>query len=372
MYAGIAGSVLLRLSVLRFESGDYKAFLSNWYDYFVQHGRWNALKDDFSSYPPLYLYLLSLSTLLPLPKLCAIKLISILSDYVAAWFAFKIVGHRFQDRLRPWTMVLLILFLPTVWFNSAVWGQCDVMFTAALLGTLYYLLVRSPLAAMVAFGFAGSLKPQAIFFVPFLGGLFFRERLPWKCLLVPSLVYAACGLPTILAGKPVLQMLFHWGRQHNYPELTLGATNWYQWISNEHYDVFYMPGIVLTIVAALFLVLAMQEETLMERGSWLVTTALLSLLMVPYLLPGVHERYFYPADLFSIAYAFFVARGWIVAVLIQFCSFFTYLPYLFEKEPVPRPLLALVMTVAIAIVVCEYGRSLFKGRRANARLSEKK
>src|SRR6266542_4176175 len=84
VYVGVAGSLLLRASVLDFESGDYKLFLSNWYDYFLQHGRWAALKDDFSNYPPLYLYLLSLSTLLPLPKLYAIKLISILSDYLAA------------------------------------------------------------------------------------------------------------------------------------------------------------------------------------------------------------------------------------------------------------------------------------------------
>ena len=88
IYVGIAGSLLLRASVLDFESGDYKAFLSNWYDYFVQHGRWTALKDNFTGYPLLYLELLSLSTLLPLPKLYAIKLLSILCDYIGAWFAF--------------------------------------------------------------------------------------------------------------------------------------------------------------------------------------------------------------------------------------------------------------------------------------------
>ncbi len=35
IYAGLAGSLLLRLSVLDFESGDYRGFLERWYDYFV-------------------------------------------------------------------------------------------------------------------------------------------------------------------------------------------------------------------------------------------------------------------------------------------------------------------------------------------------
>lgn len=82
-----------------------------------------------------------------------------------------------------------------------------------------------------------------------------------------------------------------------------------------------------------------------------MTAALLSVLLVPYFLPGMHERYFYPADLVSLIYACFVARGWVVAGLVQCCSFFTYLPYLFKQEPVPRPLLALAMTVALALVV---------------------
>jgi len=189
--------------------------------------------------------------------------------------------------------------------------------------------------------------------------------MPWKCLAIPPLVYVACGLPAMLADKPLFEVLLHWGRQSNAPQLTLGATNWYQWISNEHYGVFFMAGIALTLVATAFLVLAMQEETCMVRGDWFVTTALLSVLIVPYFLPGMHERYFYPADVFSLMYAFFVRRGWIVAVLVQFCSFFTYLPYLFKAEPIPRVLLALVMTAALVLAAAAFVRELLGTRDGN-------
>ena len=38
IYVGVTGSLLLRLSVLDFESGDYRQFLSGWYD--AVRGAW--------------------------------------------------------------------------------------------------------------------------------------------------------------------------------------------------------------------------------------------------------------------------------------------------------------------------------------------
>jgi len=85
----------------------------------------------------------------------------------------------------------------------------------------------------------------------------------------------------------------------------------------------------------------------------LVRVALLPVVLMPYLLPAMHERYFFPADVLGLAYALGTGRGWLVAGLIQVASFFTYLPYLFEWEPVPRPVLAGVMTVALVLLVRE-------------------
>ncbi len=355
----LAGALLLRLSVLDYSSGDYRAFLSVWYDYLVEHGHWAALKDDFSNYPPLYLYLLTLATFLPLPKLYSIKLLSIAADYVLAWFLYRIVRSRFPEGLEAWAAASGILFLPTVWFNSAVWGQCDAMFTAGLVATLYYLMSGRPLAAMVAFGLAGSLKPQAIFLLPFVVGAFGLLRIPWKYAATPIGVYALVGLPAVLAGRPVLDVMLHWGRQTPFfRKLTVGATNWYQWVSDAHYDTFHTTGVVLTLVVTVFLILAMQQPTSMDRRTWLVSTATFSTLFAPYFLPSMHERYFYAADVLSLTYAFFVKGGWRIAVAVQFCSFFTYLPYLFEREPVPRPFLAILMTAAMALVGKDLVRSM--------------
>jgi Gpi18-like mannosyltransferase len=357
LYAALAGSLLLRLSVLDFESGDYKAFLSHWYDYLVEHGRVAAFKDDFGRYPLPYLYLVSLSTLLPLPKLYAIKLFSILADYVAAWLVFKIVRRRFRRGPEAWLAALGFLFLPTVWFNSAVWGQCDAMYTAALLGSLYCLLVNRPISAVACFGLGCALKPQGVFLAPLLAGWVLQDRSRWKLVAIPPLVYAACGVPAILAGRPFLEVILHWTEYRNRPLLTMGATNWFQWIPNNHFETFELAGIVLAVISATFVVLAMQRRVSLERDSGLVSLALLSVMLCPYFLPGMHERYFYPADAVSLIYALFVSRGWVVAMLVQFCSFFTYLPYLFNSEPVPRPLLSLLMTGALGLVAVGFARA---------------
>ena len=237
IYLGLTGSVLLSLSVLNFESIDYKKPLSQWYDFFLEQGRWHglALKEPLATYPPLYLYLISLSTWLPLPKLYAIKLLSVIVDYVAAWYVWRLVGRLVENPAerrvgarglqdfpavsgvrRPdaltgrmqWIAVMVFLFLPTVVMNSALWAQCDIMYTTGFLASLFYLLEGRPNAALAAYGFSCALKPQAIFWCPLLAALLLSGRLPWKSLFAAGAVYVACALPAILAGKSLLHALW--------------------------------------------------------------------------------------------------------------------------------------------------------------------
>ncbi|MGO8679254.1 MAG: glycosyltransferase 87 family protein [Limisphaerales bacterium] len=374
LYAAIAGSVLLRLTVLNFESGDYRAFLSNWYHFLVEHGRWHGLGQEFSSYPPLYLSLLSLSTLLPLPALYAVKFITIACEYGAAWFVWKLVRWRFPGGNAAWLAVTVFLFLPTVVMNGAVWGQCDAMYTGCFLASLFYFLERRPVAALVAFGLACSLKPQAIFWCPLLAGLLISGRWSWRRIWVPVAVYLGCGVPQMLAGRSILRTAGHWATVGNYPGVVFGAPNWYQWLSGENPDVFWWPGVVLALCATAWLALWMREGCRTPGrataagpvaarldGQRLVSLAMLSVLFPPFLLPGMHERYFFAADVLSVVYAFYVPGGWRAALLVQFASAFAYLPYLFGATPVPLPVLALAPLAALALVT----RDLVLGARAN-------
>jgi Gpi18-like mannosyltransferase len=126
-----------------------------------------------------------------------------------------------------------------------------------------------------------------------------------------------------------------------FPSLKLGATNLYQWLTDEQFDLFFRAGLVVAAVAAATLVFVLYRRHpagLSDEAT--IQAALVSLVLMPYLLPAMHERYFFAADVLALAYAVWFCRGWIVALLVQTASFFTYLPYLFEKEPIPRSWLA--------------------------------
>jgi Gpi18-like mannosyltransferase len=282
------------------------------------------------------MYVISLTTLLPLPELYSIKLPSVLCDYLAAWYIWRLAKRLLGNRLRTQVAVLVFLFLPTVVLNGAMWGQCDIMYTTGFLASLFYLLEGRPLMSLVAFGISCSLKPQAIFWCPLLAGLFIGGRLPWKLLWVPGAVYLASCLPAIAAGRPALEVLLHYSRVHDEPGLVHGATpNWYQFASERSPTLLWWTGVLLTLFCSSVLVLRMRKDLANCdcQGNWLVSFALLSVLFPPFFLPGMHQRYFFAADVISLVYAFCFPYGWYPALLIQLASLLAYCPFLFHTEP---------------------------------------
>jgi len=114
LISGTSLALLLRYFLLDFESTDYHDSLSRWVDFIKSHGGFKALQYNFSNYTPLYLYALVISTLLPLSKLYAIKVISILFDLLASFFVYKIVKEKYPNSVIPHYAFLTVLFTPTV------------------------------------------------------------------------------------------------------------------------------------------------------------------------------------------------------------------------------------------------------------------
>lgn len=350
-------SVMARLVFFDFQSIDYRDYLSHWYDFFLQHGRWHGLCQmniNVSNYPPLYLYSISLSTLLPLPKLYAIKLLSVAGDYLAAWYIWRLVRRVCPGSARrPWVAMLGFLFLPTVVMNGALWGQCDILYTTGFLASLLYIIEGRPMAALVAFGFSCALKPQAIFWCPLLAGLFISGRLPWKWFWIPGAVYAACGLPSILAGRAIVPVLMHWALVKNLPGLTLHAPNWYQLVSAQESSALWTVGVALTLVATGLFIWRIRRGPASGQtdAQWLVSMAFMTVLFPPFFLPGMHERYFFAADVLAVVYAVSARGGWVAVPLLQFASGFAYCPFLFGRALVPEIVLPVAVVLAMEWVL---------------------
>lgn len=386
VFALVITSLLLRLCFFNFESGDYRSFLSRWYDFIASHGPLHSFKDNFSDYPLLYLYLLAVATFLPIKKIFAIKLISVIFDYVAAWFAYRIVSLKYGDGYAALAAAGAVLFLPTTILNSSMWGQCDVIYTSALLACLWWTLQGRMVAAMIAYGFAICFKPQSFFLGPFLYGLLLSRRLSWRQLFLPALIWLLVPIPAFLLGKPI-GMIFHnqigkaFGKvaanpaiTWETPALTCGAPSFYSWVPENQYSLFQLLGWILTAVTVTSLSVSMYlwrekspsdsitpsavGEVAGTRGATrrecLLMAALLSLLIAPFFLPGTHERYFFPCDILSVVYAFYFPRFWAVALWVECASFSSYLPYLFGVQPIPLVFATCIMGMAITCIAIHY------------------
>jgi Gpi18-like mannosyltransferase len=108
----------------------------------------------------------------------------------------------------------------------------------------------------------------------------------------------------------------------------------YQWLGGTALGANKWVGIGL---AALAMALAGGLLLLCKTGmrtNVALHLALLCVLAVPFLLPKMHERYFFLADVISIVYAFSFPRAFLIPIVMQLVSLLSYAPYLTGAEPV--------------------------------------
>ena len=365
---GIALSVAIRLFLSDFISGDLGGFLFSWFDKLSQSGM-AAFKQPFSDYPPGFLYGLFLSTkLYPgviASKALSIKLISFAGDYTGAYLIYQILKLYAPQGLRPTVGSLVFLFAPTVVFNSAVWGQCDILFTTAMLFFLYYVLKGEGRAAMIAYAIGCSLKLQSLFLFPLVFVLLRLKICRWRDLLWPPAIFFLFFTPALIAGSPfreIWHIYFH--QIETYESLTLGAATLYQWFPDNRFQLFFVPGILGCLFAVCLYIFLIEERH--ENGTLqpveLLRYAVLASILFPFLLPKMHDRYFYLADVLTLLYAFVVPRRAYIALLMTAASFFSYLPFLFGKTIIPAPYLSFLPLIAIYVL----GKDIFSERTALA------
>ena len=325
---GIIFAVLIRLVCVPNKSTDYKDYLDPWYNFIASHGGFSALKYSFADYTPSYLYwLLIASTLLSgLPKILAIKLFAMTVDFICAFFTYKIVKLKYPvGKMANWAFLAVILS-PTVIYNSSLWGQCDVIYTTGLIACVYFLSIHKQIPALMSFGVALAFKLQAMFLAPLLLILLVKKRISWFYLPIIPLVYIGTMLPAWIAGRPIKELLLvYFDQSHKYKHLAGNVPNFYQWISNDLYNIVVPIGLLLTITAIFLLAYLVYRSKLEITQDRLIYLATISVFFMPYLLPKMHERYFYPTDILSIIFAFYFPQYRWVAISVQLASLFSYM-----------------------------------------------
>jgi len=338
-------SIALRVIALPYGNLDTKGYLE-WYHQIAKHGI-AAFKDDFSVYSPPYLYLLWLARrfLGFLPPEIAIKLIPLPFDLFSAAVIYKIARTQNPNGYLPLLFSSVFLCLPTMIANSSLWGQIDSVYASFLLLCFYFLMKRQPYLAMTAFGIAFSIKAQAIFLLPLLGILLIKKYMRWFAVLLIPAVYFIAALPAAYVGKSWESILtLYFGQLEHFEEIAKTAPNLYIFIPLKYYHPVLEIGLTIFFIVMLAWAWVNLRNDFPYNNRQLALTALASVTLVPFLLPKMHDRYFYPADIFSFVTAVLIPELWFLPVLFQISSGFAYTIFLFGWDPVFVYIAAIINT----------------------------
>ena len=360
--------LMAKVSLLDYESDDYQIFLSGWVYRYSMMGFKEGLGTYIESdYTPPYLYLLQIiSRLHSYPWHYMIKAWSIFFEVLLCYAVTGLASMKLRGdgaRLAVWQITSL---LPTVVFNGAYWGQCDVIYTSlSLMGLLFGMRGRSA-RSMICFGLALSFKLQTVFFLPVLLPLWLRRELKLRTLPLIPCAYMAMMIPALWGGKSLHHVLTVYLQQASgYNLMTINGTSlWHLLPTSEA-----LPGklffqllspvamwLAFAALGLMCLLLLMRRERLTQEGVLLF--CLLGCSLIPYLLPKMHERYTFGADVLSVAVAAHQPRLAILPLLYGLASYICYTGGLPGHVILPLRFAALIQGTAVLIAAIALWRSL--------------
>ena len=321
----------LRAAVFDYETLDYRNFLARWVDFFRTHGGFSALKYEIGNYNIPYLYFLALFSLIPMKDLYFIKLLSTASDLLLAWGVLLLCSRFTKKSRRLLAAYFTALFLPTVFLNSAVWGQCDSLYAAPLLLGIWCALDGRPSASVILAAVAFGFKLQAVFVLPIYAVFLMTGKLKWKHVLLFPATYLLLVLPAVCFGRPLWETVTLYfsqtgsigsGLNYNSPSIFAVFTD----IQNP--SAAGTAGICLAFFYLLNLLAVSWVYRKQMNDRALLSLCLLFAIGIPFFLPHMHERYFYCADILSLSLAFSFPVYFPVPLLVQFASLLGYHAYL--------------------------------------------
>lgn len=326
-------ALVLRYLTRDFASGDYNSFLKPWFNTLKENGGFAALKLSLGDYNAPYLTILAFLTYLPFEPLYSIKVVSVIFDFVLAIFAALLVKEFLKDEpvrnLCACAAYALILFLPTVFVNSALWAQCDGIYTAFVLISLYCLKKGKIPLSFVFLGAAFAFKLQFVFIMPLFVLLYFRKKeiRLWHFLLIP-LTDALLCLPAVIAGRSLwdcFSVYFYQIGEYS-SRITLNYPNVYAFVRKFFEAESSWLSVFAVAIVGVLAFWILYKRTAVEED--ILRYGLLFALVMVNVLPCMHERYGYMAEVLSVVYVLSRKRDYYLPVTLQLCNLSGYANYL--------------------------------------------
>ncbi len=294
--------MMIRWLGMEFEGIDYRMCLSSWYEQLKEAGSLRGLAEFEGDYNMPYATILYLLTFLPIRRIVAIKMVSILFDYVVSFAVMMLARKMFlgEKRTNGDLMVYaLVLLNPLVIINSAFLAQSESIWAAFALWSIYFIMEDHPAIGMIALGCALATKLQAIFILPIiLVYYFYKKRFTILHLLwVPLTIEVLC-IPAIIGGCSWDIAFRVFARMLGlYPFVYYFYPNVWTFFQNAPYYVFGEIAIIMAFVVLLiFAVLFVKGKRSYKTLDYLTFIAWTSMTCAMFL-PCMHERYNYIAEI---------------------------------------------------------------------------
>ncbi len=352
----------LRILLWRFTANsDLLAYFLRLQNYILAHGRWHALSSPIADYFPAYYDVATLLSYLDghFNRITQIKLLSFGFDLLAAVAAYLIVRRITRDEAwasttPKWAALLSVLAGPTVVINGSLWGQCDIVYTCFLLLSTYGVVSGSGAFAALMFGFALAFKLQAVFLTPFLAAMVLQGRIRWQHLLLIPVGWIVSLVPPLLVGANAIAYLeLPFQQSKEYPALAINVGNPWMLAQRLHFSLRIGTLLGLAVTGVTFVAISLWGSRASFRsGRNTLMLAALSALALPYVMPRMHDRYFFAAEvllsiLTCIDFAF--ALPTLLVICASLSSYADY--FLMHERPLATGAALVANTIALLLVL---------------------
>lgn len=360
----LCGALILRVFLFSAESDDYLDFLLPWVNFFRDNGGFKALGTHIGNYNPPYLYFLALFSYFDVNPLYLIKLLSVLFDILLAWACTKLASLYEKNSVALLVCFFIVLFLPTVVLNGAYWGQCDSIYCFFAVMGLYLALSGKPVGSMLCITASFAFKLQAVFILPVYFILLLAKKIKPEHLLIFPAAYILYMVPVFLAGGSFADTLTLYVSQagtvgdamnYNAPSLT----SMFSWQGD---TALWSKLLIVGAFAVLFILYAaaiVKRKSLDDRV--LLAFAVLIAVAIPFILPHMHDRYFYPAGILLVILFISDPRYFAAPLFAELASLHCYYAYFARRYLVdPRYgglLMLLVLLMCVLFLSCEIKKS---------------
>lgn len=137
-------------------------------------------------------------------------------------------------------------------------------------------------------------------------------------------------LPALFYGMPfskIFTVYMDQTQAYKY-RLTLNFPNIYNLIGNANRDIFYNVGTLAVIIICFLILIYIINKKVKWDNEKIITLALWFIFMVTYILPGMHERYLYIAEVLVVIYYLLYRKNLPVLIFLILSPILTYSSFL--------------------------------------------